>query len=243
MKQQPRSPSLSDVLRLAVQSALADVHVSLPGRIDSYNATRQVADVKPLLKRPLVAADGTELEAESLPILHDVPVAFPRGGQGTGAFFVSWPLEAGDLVHLIFCERSLDQYLSLAGDESTPLDFRTHDLSDAVAYPGFYPAPLALVDASTDTAAFGRSGGLQLHITADDVAELRLGGVADVSACIAETLQAWWDSQVKPRLDAFDAHVHVSATPGNPTGPPSPVVAAPTMDAAVASDKLRLKGN
>lgn len=242
-REDSRSPNLAELIRLAMKQNQAEMHVSLPGRIDVYNAVEQKADIKPLLKRPLVASDGTILASEELPILMDVPIVFPRGGAGTGNFFISWPLAAGDLVHLIFNERSIDQYLDKRGDDTDPLDFRMHNLSDAVAYPGFYPRKLSLVEADPDNAVFGKDEGIQLHVTPADTAEFRVAGVADVSVAIAETLQAFWDTTVKTKFDAFDAHTHVAPAGGGATTGPTPTVAFPTFDTAVISDKVKLKDN
>lgn len=241
MREQSRTPGLAELIRLAMKQNQAEIHVGLPGRIDKYDATEQKADIKPLLRRTLVAADGTELDPESIPILHDVPIVFPRGGSGSGSFFISWPLEQGDLVHLMFIERSIDQWLDKQGEETTPLDFRMHSLADAVAYPGLYPRKLSLVEADPDNAVFGRDEGMQIHVTPNDVVELRVGGTADVSACIAETLQDWWDNQVKPKLDAFDSHVHPTGM--GASGNPNPTIGAPSMDTGIIADKLKLKDN
>lgn len=235
-----RSPQLVEVLKAAIGQRLVDLHVSMPGRVEKYNLAEQKADIKPLLKRPLLTEDGTELEAESLPVLPDVPIVFPRGGGGgTGEFFISWPLAAGDLVHLVFCERSMDIWLSSKdGAEADPVDFRMHDLSDAVAYPGLYPFKKALKDADAANMVLGHDdGGMQLHITDADVAEFRKGGSADVSMTIAETLEAFWTNTVKVWLEA---HTH-----GTGVGPSSPPlnVPAPTWDAQIASDKVKLKDN
>lgn len=240
-RENSRTPSLAEVIRLAIKQNQATIHVSLPGKIEKYDATEQKADIQLLLKKVAVASDGTELEPESIAMLMDVPICFPRGGSGSGAFFLSWPLERGDLVHVIFVERSIDQYLAKNGEETIPLDYRMHSLSDAVAYPGFYPRKLSLKEASTDNAVFGRDEGMQLHITPGDVAEFQVGGVADVSVCIAETLQAWWDTQIQPKLAAFDAHIH--STGVGPSGPPTPVVAAPVMDVNIISANVKLKNN
>ena len=123
------TPTFSDVLRLAVGRSLRDVHVSLPGRIESYDARKQRASVAPLIAVAL--ADGTTAD---LPVINEVPVVWPRGG---GAI-LSFPLQPGDTVLLIFSERSLDEWCQQGG-ASTPSDPRSHDLSDAVAIPGLYP--------------------------------------------------------------------------------------------------------
>ena len=238
MKRLSRSPDLAELIRTAVKQNQSTIHVSLPGKIESYDATEQKADIKPLLKRPLVASDGTELESESLPILMDVPICFPRGGGGMGGFCITWPLAPGDLVHLVFVERSIDQYLDKNGEETDPLDYRMHNLSDAVAYPGFYPRKLSLKEADTENAMFGRDEGMQIHVTPNDTVELRIGGVADVSAAIAETLKTFLDTTVKNWLVA-----HTHPTGVGPSGPPAEAGTYPTYDDNIASNNLKLKDN
>lgn len=234
MKEQSRSPTLAELLRLAIANAQARIHVSLPGAVEAYDATTQRADVKPNLRRTLVDSEGNELDPESLPILMDVPVMFPRGGGG----FQSWPLVKGDLVHLVFVERSMDQYLAGDGAETTPLDFRMHSLSDAVAYPGLYPSGRPLSSADPENLAWGFDEGLQLHFTPAGTLELRLDGTADVSVAIAETLKAFLDTTLKNWLVA-----HTHPTGVGPSGPPVEAPSYPAYDDAITSDKLKLKDN
>lgn len=146
------SPTLADLLRLATARQLLDVHVSMPGRIESYDASKQEASVQPLLMVNL--ADGS---AASLPVINHVPVIWPRGG---GAI-LSFPLEAGDTVLLVFSERSLDEWLQQGG-ELAPSDPRAHDLSDAVAIPGLYPLTEASDADSRDALLRFRGGELRL---------------------------------------------------------------------------------
>lgn len=250
MRETSRSPTLAEVLSLAIRQNQADLHVSLPGKILTYDPDEQKADIKPLLQRALVAADGTRLDPEVLPILYDVPICFQRGGGISGGFFLSWPLKPDDLVQLIFIERSIDQYLDQTGQDSVPSDFRLHDLSDAVAYPCFYPRRLSLQEASPDNAVFGRDEGMQLHITPGDTAEFQVGGVADVSVAIAETLETFWTASVKAHLDdifaALTAWVPVALDGGAAlkTALATYLASAPpAFDTAIISDKVKLKDN
>jgi hypothetical protein len=165
MRENSKSPGLAELIRMAIKQNQAEIHVSLPGRIESYDVSQQTADIQPLLQRVLVDEDGTELDPETLPILHDVPIAFPRGG----GCFLSWPLAEGDLVQLFFIERSIDQYLGGNGEITEPLDYRMHNLSDAVAYPGCYPRALALSDAHAENAVWGIDGGLQIHVKSGEI--------------------------------------------------------------------------
>lgn len=121
-----RSPSLAEVLRRALDARLASVRVSLPARVERFDPVKRSVDVKPLLREPV--EDG---EAISLPVITNVPVAYPMGG----GYELTFPLAKGDPVLLVFSDRSLDRWLAKGG-EVDPVDLRGHALSDAVAIPG-----------------------------------------------------------------------------------------------------------
>jgi hypothetical protein len=227
----PRSPTAAELLRLAISGALEDVHVAIPGRIEEWDATTQKASVKPLIKRLIAADDGSEI-LEELPIITDVPVVFPRSSE----FFVSFPMTKGDLVLLIFCERSIDVWLSGNGDDTNPDDFRRHDLSDAIAIPGMYPFKKAISQVDKDNMVLGKDKGIQIHLTPDGTVEAKMGGgTAGLSAAIAEKLETLYTS-VKM---AFDNHTH--GTGVGPSGPPVPLPTFPSWDATIASEKVKVE--
>lgn len=121
--------SLSELLQMAIDAKLSDVHTCLPGIVKSYDRKKQTISVQPALKRKY--KDGRIVD---LPIINNVPVAFPRNGQS----FIHFDLGAGDAVTLIFSERSIDLWKSKGGSIS-PDDPRKFNLSDAYAIPGGYP--------------------------------------------------------------------------------------------------------
>ncbi len=251
-----RTPALEEVLRVAVDSGLGDTHTAMPGRVEKYDAEKQKADVKPLLKRTVVNDDGTE-ETESLPVITDVPIMFPRAG----GFFITFPVEKGDFVLLVFCERSIDIWTAGDGSEVDPIDLRMHDLSDAVAFPCFYPFHKSLKDTTTEGLTFGKkdkgaqvtikNGGV-VEVTYDDGitltlegkdgdAKLTLGDGAKHVA-IVEALQTLWTS-LKSTLDVWGGaggHTHLSAAPGSPTGPPVPPLSTPAWDTSINSTKVSI---
>lgn len=243
MREHSRSPDLAEVIRMALSAHQDKIHVSLPGAIEAYDAARQVADVKPLLRRPLVASDGTELEPESLPILMDVPVVFPRGG----GFFISFPLAKGDLVHLVFVEKSMDQWLDGEGQETTPADFRMHSLSDAVAYPGLYPRGLALADAHAENLVVGRDGDAAAHFRPDGEIHLGSDGAADYVALaqlVKDEVTALRDT-VNGLVSTYNSHIHTTtatigagAVPGIISAPTS-TASAPAAVGDVAATKVK----
>lgn len=122
-------PSLAEAIRRAISSATMELRVAMPGKVVRYDKEKQVVDVQPVFKRKY--KDGSVTDP---PVIYSVPVAFPRAGDA----FIALPLKPGHSVLLIFSDRSLEKWSS-AGDLHEPEDTRTHDISDAVAYPGTYP--------------------------------------------------------------------------------------------------------
>jgi len=121
--------SLSEPIRRALRKAASEMHVALPARVERYDHTAQRAEVLPLLRRQY--ADG---DVESMPVLPDVPVVWPRSGGAQ----MTMPVNKGDTVLLVFSDRSIDRWLAQGG-EVAPDDPRQHDVSDAVAIPGLVP--------------------------------------------------------------------------------------------------------
>lgn len=159
-----RSPTLSEVIRLAIDTRLVDVHTSMPGRIESYDAATQKADVQPLLKREQQAIDGDLIE--TLPIIPSVPVAFPRFGDHR----ITFPVAKGDFCVLMFSEASIDAVqASQSGQPVDPGTYERHNLSDAIAHVGWAPDSAALAPTDADDITIGKDGGAAIHIGRDMV--------------------------------------------------------------------------
>jgi hypothetical protein len=122
-------PTDADEVVAYVEDALRRVNTALPGKIDSYDPSSGKASVQPLLREKY--ADGQVLD---LPIIPNVPLVFPR----TAAASITLPVARGDGVLLLFCQRSMDTWLS-SGGIANPDDIRMHSLSDAIAIPGLVP--------------------------------------------------------------------------------------------------------
>jgi hypothetical protein len=126
------TPTLSEVIKSAIETRLVDLHSAMPGEVVSFNPSTQMADVQPALKRKFVTSQGTRVEA--LPVIPNVPVVFPRSSNA----IVYFPLQKGDSVLLIFSERSIDRWAQNGGVVD-PADTRKHSLSDALCIPGPWP--------------------------------------------------------------------------------------------------------
>jgi hypothetical protein len=215
--------TLGRVLAEALDGRLADLHVALPARVERYDPATQLADCQPLIKRPVQGEDAEVVE--TLPVIPNVPVAWPRAGN----WFLSLPLSKGDTVLVVFCERSLDQWLERGGIVD-PGDLRTHSLDGAVAYAGLYPRKEALADVHAENIVLGQDGGVQIHIRPDGTIALGADSPGD---WVARASLADGDiGSLKSFLDTLkiwlDAHVHPTSM--GPSGPPAaPSGAVPTM--------------
>lgn len=123
------TPTLEQVLALAVSEQLGETHTAIPAVVESYDPAKQTITARPALKRKY--ADGSVVER---PLIPNVPVAFPRGGGASMTF----PLKKGDSVFLVFSMRSLDVWKSKGGVVD-PQDPRRFNVTDAIAIPGVYP--------------------------------------------------------------------------------------------------------
>lgn len=225
----PRSPSLPEALRQILDRRASEIRVGFPGRVESYDAAKQKCSVQPLIQERVPTEDGTDI-VEDLPVLTDVPVAFPRSKD----FFVSFPLAKGDLVFLMVSDRSIDKFLAGSGSPADPEDGRMHDISDVVAFPGVYPFDLAVKEADDKKLVIGKDGGVQARF-GDEVELGTKGGQLDFVALATNT---------ENRLAALEAimasHTHIVATTGTAvaqSGTAAPAIIAPPLNTPPADVK------
>lgn len=205
------APTLEEVITDAITHRLAEVHTAIPCRVEAYNATAQTVDCKPMLKRRVPTEDGPG-PLESLPVLPDVPVAFPRGG----GFFMSFPLAKGDFVFVVFAERSIGEWRG-KGAEVDPVDTRMHPLDGAVAIPAVYPQDDAIDSPSTSVVEIGgANSAVRLEVHTDKIV---VGGSSDAAALA---------SKVDALEAAFNTHIHTTTATIQATTTPG-VISAPTI--------------
>lgn len=224
----PTERSLTEALARAVERAMTELSVCLPGRVERYDHTQQRADVVPLLRKRY--ADGQIGEPQ---VITNVPVVFPRSGGAS----LTFPVRPGDGVMLHFADRSIDDWLS-EGGTVTPTDSRKHDISDCIAVPGLYAfdgeSPqdnnddVLLKYADSEVRLKG-DGDVEVNTEGSIVVnaavkatvnspEIDLGEDADLEpSVLGNKLAAWIESELKPWLDS---HQHIGNL-GSPTGPAS----------------------
>lgn len=121
----------AQVIREIARDMIGDLRVCLPGTIQTYDADTGLATVQPLIMRKFYGADKAVL----LPIIANVPIVHPR----TKTAIIRMPVSPGDIVTMIFADRSIEQWVAGGGEAKDPQDTRQHHLSDAYAILGGYP--------------------------------------------------------------------------------------------------------
>jgi hypothetical protein len=125
--------SLAELIRLAMDARQLELHTSLPCAVVSYNAATQRAQLQPLVTRPVPTDDNPVLAFmyEVLPVLHEVPVYFPRGG----GCKIIWPLAPGDTVLFVATEADIAGWMA-TGQLANPDQIERHGLHGGVAFAG-----------------------------------------------------------------------------------------------------------
>lgn len=157
-----RAPELAEVMRRALDARIAHINVSLPARVESYDASTQKVNAKPLVMSFYEDEEGNR-QPEQLPVIASVPVAFPQGG----GYSLTFPLAIGDIGTLVWSQLSLDRWLSGTGAEVDPEIDHLHGLSDGIFFPGLRPFGAPLEGVPSDHAALGASNGVRIHLRGD----------------------------------------------------------------------------
>ena len=163
-------PQPVDLLRAQLEAHALEQHVALPGRVQSYDAATQTADVVPLLRHPVPQPDGS-YALEDLPVVPSVPVLWPR----TGRWSLTLPMGPGDFVQLLVNSSDIGRWRAGDGSVVDPGDLRRQHLSHAVAIPGLYPRARALEHASATELVLGDTQGTRLSIDASGTLTVTTG--------------------------------------------------------------------
>jgi hypothetical protein len=212
------SPRPEAAIKDMVQGELRKVHTMCPGKVLSYDAATQTAKVELLVKKRYKDPETDEIVYDRALIIPQCPVAFPSGG----GFSITFPLQEGDAVVVLFAERSLSEWKASPNNTpQEPFDGRVFNASDAIVIPGA-PSPSRPL-AGNATAS---------NAVVVKAAEVRMGdATANKALAVAEEVEAKLNSFIA----AFNIHNHV--TPAGPTTSlipsvfPAPVIPVPTVGA------------
>ena len=163
--------SFASMVNSLISANQQELNTFMPAKILEYYPNKQTADVQLVLQRTLIDPPSTI----NRPVLYDAPVMFPRSKTQC----IHIPLEKGDNVGVIFCQRSLEDWKQV-GDITKVNDIRLHDVSDGVVIAGLdiesnaktLPSPSKLSISSTSGMWIGNPQGTPAVLAGVSEAEL-----------------------------------------------------------------------
>lgn len=213
-----RSPTQMQIIREAVNAALANLWTALPCEVVEYKSEAVTVNVQPLIKIPVHLPDG-EIETVELPMLLDVPVMFPCAG----GFTITHPIKKGDECLVNFADRNIDLWWQSGGIQN-PFDTRKHDLSDGFAF--FRPQSQAKKISNistTDLEIRNDANTCKIQITPDGV--INFHGAKSVFHHPVEMNNGLktYGELTNNDVDVGSGHPHTGVQPGSgDSGPPKP---------------------
>lgn len=101
----------------------------IPCIVQSYNPVRGTVECQPAIREKIINQNEVT-EYQNLPLLLDVPVAFPS----SNSWSITFPIQKGDECLVLFSDLSIDNFWE-KGNVQNPIEDRRHDLSDGIAIP------------------------------------------------------------------------------------------------------------
>ena len=160
-----------DAIKEWIAKAGENIHVSMIGKIETYNPQTNRASITPV--GSFTAPDWQEIP---YPTIHNVPLQFPCGNGGKSG--CTFPVKSGDTCIIIFADHQIENFLS--GENSD--DMRNHSLNDAYAIPTLFSAAVPTVKSNPNDVCFFNDGALcvlkpsSLTITLTDGTSATFGG-------------------------------------------------------------------
>lgn len=143
------SNEVKDVIKEWIRKGNENVHVSMIGKIETYNPQTNRASITPV--GSFTAPDWQEIP---YPTIHNVPLQFPCGNGGKSG--CTFPVKSGDTCIIIFSDHQIENFLS--GEKSD--DMRNHSLNDAYAIPTLFSASVPTLKSNPDDVCLFNNGSL-----------------------------------------------------------------------------------
>lgn len=223
-------PELAEVIERALATAFRRAPRALPAKVVKWDASKQKADCKVLIKQAYFDEEDNR-QVESIAVISGVPVMF--AGSGTARTIT--PISDGSLTIggakipattglLIWCDRSMDKWLSGEGREVDPEFDHQNGFSDAVFIPGLNPFGAPLEDVPTDYMSIGFDGGMQIKIK-NNVIEAGTKDAVQMQLVALSNLVKQQLDAIQSELDAFATaygiHTHSAPAFGGTTSTPN----------------------
>ena len=130
--------SLETILNSQIDFRLSDIYVTMVAEVTNVSKMNECRiDVQPVVNKKYI--DGEILE---YPEILSVPVQFPSSSTSA----LTFPINQGDNVLLVFSQKGLDVFKSGATSAHDPIDMRSFDKRDAIAIPCVNPFSKSIND-------------------------------------------------------------------------------------------------
>lgn len=237
--------TLSEVIQTGIDSAHQNIYVSIPATVQTYYPSTQTVDAQPVVQRPVYDDEGV-VSYESLPVVPNVPVAFPRGG----GFAFSYPLAQGDTVLLVFSTYAFGVWRSNNQTDQPPGDNRLNSMGYPVAIPGIAATSNALASATSDTMVMGLDNGNAQLALSSSLSTL-VNGSSNIQVKGSEinlntsavnlgsspsdylVLAGLFVAAITNLTTVFNAHVHPTST--GPSGPSTTPMTPPSASSVATT--------
>lgn len=182
----PALSTLAENIKQGVNNRLKELHTSMPGIVQSFDAEKQTASIQPAIRRVFITREGTDeiLAPSDLPILINVPVQFPRGG----GFSLTFPVKKGDECLIVFAERAIDTWHKFGG-VNDPNARRFHSLSDATAFVGLSSLPNKVPDYDAANTQLKKDDGTAV-ISVNEDSTISVTADSDINATSGSNIKA-----------------------------------------------------
>ena len=130
--------SLETILNSQIDFRLSDIYVTMVAEVTNVSKLNECRiDVQPVVNKKYI--DGEILE---YPEILSVPIQFPSSSTSA----LTFPINQGDNVLLVFSQKGLDVFKSGATSAHDPIDMRGFDKRDAIAIPCVNPFSKSIND-------------------------------------------------------------------------------------------------
>ena len=165
------SNEVKDVIKEWIRKGGENIHVSMIGKIETYNPQTNRASITPV--GSFTAPDWQEIP---YPTIHNVPLQFPCGNGGESG--CTFPVKPGDTCIIIFSDHQIENFLS--GEKSD--DMRNHSLNDAYAIPTLFSDSVPTLKSNPNDVCMFHDGALivlkssSMTINLTDGTSVSIGG-------------------------------------------------------------------
>lgn len=218
-----RSQLLNDpeqALRLAFDGRLSMLWTALPGIVTAVDLDKMTVSVQPSIQGTIEDDNGS-IQSVNLPLLVDVPIAFPS----VAGFALTLPVAINSEVLVVFSSRCIDAWWQSGGVQRA-MEARMHDLSDGFAIPGIRSIPNVIPNISSTGAQLRNNAGTTFVEIAGDgkiilksAAGIEVDGNLTVAGDIIAEGEVTAQSETVPVNLSTHTHTGVTTGSSNTGGP------------------------